>query len=89
MEKTYVLIKDSVVVNTVIVEEDNLDAFKETHENPEMIEIPLDKIVEINYVYDGENFINPNPIAPLEMPEPEHPSVETEDKDKDGIPKPN
>jgi hypothetical protein len=89
MVKTYALIKDSIVLNTVIVEEDNLDAFKEAHENPEMIEIASDTFVEINYVYDGENFINPNPIAPLEIPEREHPIVVTEDKDKDGISKPN
>lgn len=90
MEKTYALIKDSVVINTVIVEEDNIDlinAIKEIHENPEIVEIPLEKNVEVNYVYNGEDFIDLNYVEPSNIEESSEITVELEDLD--GITKPN
>ena len=90
MEKTYALIKNSVVINTVIVEEDNIDlinAIKEIHENPEIVEIPLEKNVEVNYVYSGEDFIDPNYVEPSNIEESSEITVELEDLD--GIMKPN
>jgi hypothetical protein len=90
MEKTYALIKDSIVVNTVIVEEDNIDlinAIKEIHENPEIVEIPLQKNVEVNYVYNGEDFIDPNYVEPSNIEESSEITVELEDLD--GIMKPD
>jgi hypothetical protein len=90
MEKTYALIKDSVVINTVIVEEDNIDlinAIKEIHENPEIVEIPLEKNVEVNYVYNGEDFIDPNYVEPFNIEESSEIIVELEDLD--GIMKPD
>jgi hypothetical protein len=66
MEKTYALIKDSLVVNTVVVEEDNSDiinTIREINENPQIVEISSEQVVNINYTYDEERnaFISPQP----------------------------
>lgn len=72
MEKLYAIVKDSVVVNTNILEEENiylLNSVKELHEATDAIEILENQIVEVGYIYDGLNFINPNP--PIIPSEPE------------------
>ena len=90
MEKTYALIKDSIVVNTIIIEEENADMIniiKEINENPEIVEVHLDKNVEVGYIYDGENFIDPNYTESSDTGESSDAPIDS--LDLDGIVKPN
>jgi hypothetical protein len=90
MQKTYAIVKDSTVLNTVVLEEDDSDIFdtiKEIYENPEIIEIPLDKNVEVNYTYNGEYFIDPNYSETSNIEQSSDIPVQLEDLN--GITKPN
>jgi hypothetical protein len=72
MEKTYAIVKDFVVINTIVIEEEKvslLNNIKEAYEATEAIEVLQNQIVEVGYTYDGLNFTNPNP--PITPSEPE------------------
>jgi hypothetical protein len=71
MDKHYACIKDGLVFNTLVIDNERTDIIQQiidTVEVDELIELEDGEIVEVGFEYNGSEFINPNEILDENTP---------------------
>jgi hypothetical protein len=72
--KYYACIKNNIVENTLVFEEENAELFQQIKENfgyDELVEFPIELIVNVGYSYDGTDFYRSEGLKAVTLADPD------------------